>query len=136
MSSTYRRNGDSGHPGKRRRVDEHDELENKDAVLVKILKDENKALTDENKALTDEINRLKGAAQDASVVSNSTKDAIEAENIGLRNLLKRKREEIESLRLAQAELTGEVSQQQILKLVEQHNFEVVLPSGGLRKGSE
>ncbi|KAF4340215.1 hypothetical protein FBEOM_5912 [Fusarium beomiforme] len=128
MSSTYRHNGDSGHSGKRRRVGEPEEPENKDDILAEILTGENKALTDENKALTNEINQLKGAAHDASVASNNTKNALEEENIGLRNSLERKREEMASLRLAHTELLKERSQQQsVLELIQQHNFEVTIP---------
>ncbi|KAF5606535.1 uncharacterized protein FSUBG_5932 [Fusarium subglutinans] len=149
MSSAPPRIEDTEHPSERPRVDEGVPPENKDAVRITILKDE-------NKALTDEVGRLKQAleeAQNAASAANEAKDALKAENDELKKAQEQAREEarrdekrredlaredqerqemreeMESLRVAVAEATNdETRQKNALKLVQKHNYEIRIPA--------
>ncbi|RKL39376.1 hypothetical protein BFJ72_g6850 [Fusarium proliferatum] len=127
MSSAPPRIGDTGNSKKRQRVDEHDPPENKDAVRIAIL-------TDENKALTDEVSQLKQAleeAKNAISAGNQAEDALKVEINDLKSAEERAKAEMESMRLALAEAANvETRQRYLLELVEKHNYEIKIPATG------
>ncbi|KLP20359.1 uncharacterized protein LW94_5071 [Fusarium fujikuroi] len=127
MSSAPPRIGDTGNSSKRQRVDEHDPPENKDAVRIAIL-------ADENKALTDEVSRLKQAleeAKNAISAGNQAEDALKVEINELKSAEERAKAEMQSMRLALAEAANvETRQQYLLELVEKHNYEIKIPATG------
>ncbi|QGI80079.1 hypothetical protein CEK25_006808 [Fusarium fujikuroi] len=127
MSSAPPRIGDTGNSSKRQRVDEHDPPENKDAVRIAIL-------ADENKALTDEVSRLKQAleeAKNAISAGNQAEDALKVEINELKSAEERAKAEMQSMRLALAEAANvETRQRYLLELVEKHNYEIKIPATG------
>lgn len=120
MSSAPTRSEDTGRPGERERVNEQDLPENKDAVSMELLKKENDNLkhTADIQAgkilrLEMELHETKQARIDDSACAGKSK---------LEIALDQAKAEVESMRLSQ-----ETRQQNILELVEKHNYRITIP---------
>lgn len=128
MSSTPTRSEDTGRPGERERVNEQDLPENKDAVSMELLKKENGNLkhTADIQAgkilrLEMELHETKQARIDDSACAGKSK---------LEIALYQAKAEVESMRLSQ-----ETRQQNILELVEKHNYRITIPVASHAKSS-
>ncbi|KAH7250262.1 uncharacterized protein BKA55DRAFT_569099 [Fusarium redolens] len=124
MSSAHERSEGSEHPGKRRRVDEDSMPENEQAALIKSLEEENKAVAEKLKGVEECLELF----QKSITLSFGKVIGGEAEYDRLKNALERTKAEIASLQLAPAQTAKEETRQQnVLKLVEKHNYRITIP---------
>jgi hypothetical protein len=115
MSHNSTRSGRLRPLAKRLKVEEDDELENKDAVAIITLETAKVNLENENEALK---KRLK-EAQKAISMANEARDAANAKNDELKNAQQQMKAEIESMLLKE-----KTRQKNLLELVQKHNCEV------------
>jgi hypothetical protein len=124
MSSAHERSEGSEHPGKRRRVDEDSMPENEQAALIKSLEEENKAVAEKLKGVEECLELF----QKSITLSFGKVIGGEAEYDRLKNALERTKAQIASLQLAPAQTAKEETRQQnVLMLVEKHNYRITIP---------
>ncbi|KAF4956312.1 hypothetical protein FGADI_3889 [Fusarium gaditjirri] len=122
MSSATACSGRPSPSGKRRRVHEHDEAENKDTVSVDILKEENRLLTNENGELKQRLDEEKAKNINLRASWDSTKQDAESLRSQLREA------EMEKKKYHDA-LLKESSKQQdpMLQLAKSLNCQIMIP---------